>query len=148
MSGPNYSIHELEKAANVPLRTLRYWVNKGLIARPIGRGRTARYTDAHLVHALVVKHLRESKLSLKAIYKQTAKLSDSDMRALLPQPTRATTADGIPAPPPEPTYPFSNWQVVTLMTGLSLMVSTRSGPSVRRIANEIYRYYGEKPLVG
>ena len=146
MSGPYYSIHDLEKAAGVPMRTLRHWVNEGVIARPIGRGRTARYTDGHLVNALVVKHLRETKLSLKAIRKRTAKLSNDEMRALLPPPTRATTPEGIPTPPPEPTYPFFTWQVVTLMSGLSLMVNPER-PAVRRVADEIYRYYGEKTTI-
>jgi DNA-binding transcriptional MerR regulator len=134
-------IHDLEKATGVPMRTLRHWARKRLLPKPIGRGRVARYTDSHLLRALAIKHLRLSKLSLNAIYKRIAPLNDEQLRALLPPPARATTADGVPAPPPEPTYPFAHWELVELMRGLFLMVDPRQGPVVRRIVDDIYRHY-------
>jgi DNA-binding transcriptional MerR regulator len=134
-------IHDLEKASGVPVRTLRHWVRERLLPKPLGRGRVARYTDSHLVRALAIKQLRVGKLSLRAIYKRIALLNDEQLRALLPPPARATTIDGIPAPPPEPTYPFATWELVELMRGLFLMVDPRQGPVVRRIVDDIYRYY-------
>jgi hypothetical protein len=52
------------------------------------------------------------------------------------------TAEGLPAPPPEPTYPRASWEVVTLMEGLVLMVNPKRGPALQRIADDIYRRYG------
>jgi hypothetical protein len=53
-------------------------------------------------------------------------------------------ADGVPAPPPAPMYPSVAWQVVTLMDGLVLMVNPNKGALLERIADEIYRLYGNR----
>ena len=51
----------------------------------------------------------------------------------------------MPPSPPEPSYPFTSWEVVQLAAGLVLLVDSRRGPSVRRLANEIYKYFGVPP---
>ncbi len=140
MTATDLGIHELEKATGVPMRTLRHWVKKGVLPRPRGRGRVARYTDSHLVRAQAIKHLRDSKTSLRDINKRIGSLSDDEVRALLPAPRRPAP-DGSPAPPPPTTYPFTTWEVVVLSDGLFLMVDPQRGPVLRRIADEIYRYY-------
>jgi DNA-binding transcriptional MerR regulator len=44
----SYTAAELAHAAGVPLRTVRYYVQEGLIDRPEGRGRGAHFTERHL----------------------------------------------------------------------------------------------------
>ena len=43
-----YSIGELAAAAGVSRRTVRFYVSRGLLARPLGLGRGAQYSQAHL----------------------------------------------------------------------------------------------------
>jgi hypothetical protein len=71
-------------------------------------------------------------------------MSESELVALAQGEARARGAsvDGVPAPPPAPSYPSTPWEVVELSAGLVLMVNSTKGPLVRRIADEIYRYYG------
>ena len=60
---------------------------------------------------------------------------------MLPPIPRPTTPDGVPLPPAAATYPFTTWELVYLMDGLSLMVNPSLGPLVRRIADDIFRHY-------
>ena len=68
------------------------------------------------------------------------------MRALVPaSPAAPPSADGVRTPPPEPSYPAVRWEVVTLMDGLVLLVNPAGGQVLRRVAADIYRYYGARP---
>lgn len=140
MAAVDLGIHELETQTGVPARTLRHWVKKGVLPRPHGRGRVARYTETHLVRALAIKHLRSTKVSIREIYRRIGALSDEQVKALIPPPERMTP-DGVPPAPPPTTYPFATWELVGLADGLFLMVNPRRGPALRRIVDEIYKHY-------
>jgi hypothetical protein len=74
-----------------------------------------------------------------------ARLGGLDAQALLalvPAAPRVVSADGVPAPPPAPSYPRTRWEVVTLLDGLVLMVNPERGPALQRIADDIFRHYG------
>ena len=90
----------------------------------------------------VIQHLRTTRLSLNAIRARIGPLNDEQLRALLPPAPRATSRDGVPPAPPPPSYPAVMWESVTLMDGLILFVQSGKGAALRRIADEIYRYYG------
>ena len=47
-TAPGYSIAEFAERGGVTRRTVRYYVQRGLLDPPEGAGRGARYTDAHL----------------------------------------------------------------------------------------------------
>jgi hypothetical protein len=64
------------------------------------------------------------------------------MAAMRP-PSAATAPEQTHIAPPAPSYPFVNWESVTLLDGLVLLVNTNRGEALRRIADEIYRYYGQ-----
>jgi hypothetical protein len=52
------------------------------------------------------------------------------------------SAEGVPPPPPGVSYPAVSWELVVLMDGLILMGNPERGAVLRRIAADIYRYYG------
>lgn len=62
-----YSADELAALANVPRRTLRYYIQLGLVERPIGETRAAYYTWQHLRQLLEVRRLTEQGFSLEQI---------------------------------------------------------------------------------
>ncbi len=143
MAAKHHSMRELQDMAGVQARTVRHWIRQKLIPKPLGRGRGARYTEQHVLLARVVQQLRAQRLSLRAIRTRLAQLTPEQMAAMLPKPRDARiAADGMPAPPPAPSYPSTSWEVVALMDGLVLLVNSSKAPGLRRIANEIYRYYG------
>jgi DNA-binding transcriptional MerR regulator len=62
-----YSADELATLANVPRRTLRYYIQLGLVDRPIGETRAAHYTWAHLHQLLEIRRLTEQGFSLERV---------------------------------------------------------------------------------
>jgi hypothetical protein len=143
-TGSPSTLGPLEQRSGVSARTLRHWIRQKLLPKPTGRGRGARYDDRHVVRAVVARQLRSTRASLPAIRTRIASLSDAELQALAQSEARAASmsAGVVPSPPLAPSYPSTPWQVVTLVDGLVLMVNTTKGPLVRRIADDIYRYYG------
>jgi len=137
-----YSMQSLQAASEVSARTLRHWIRRGLLPRPLGRGRGARYDENHLMRARVVRQLRTERLSLRAVQRRMSGLSEAELRAVLPAPSPQLTVEGLPEPPTAPTYPSVTWETVSLMDGLVLMVNTSRGALLRRVADDIYRHYG------
>ncbi|HOC18296.1 MAG TPA: MerR family transcriptional regulator [Vicinamibacterales bacterium] len=76
--GTTYSIGELAVAAGVSRRTVRFYVQRGLLPAPEGLGRGARYTDAHLARLLQIKGWQEQGVPLEEV---RTRLSGSGRRA-------------------------------------------------------------------
>ena len=64
---PRYSIQDLADLADVSRRTVRYYVQEGLIPAPLGVGRGPHYAQAHLDRLLQVKELQSSGRTLDEI---------------------------------------------------------------------------------
>jgi DNA-binding transcriptional MerR regulator len=62
-----YSLQQLSETCDVPERTIRYYIQKGLLPRPEGETRAAFYTEGHLTDLLRIRHWQSSGLSLDAI---------------------------------------------------------------------------------
>lgn len=78
---PRYSIDELAALAELPRRTLRYYIQVGLVDRPIGEKRAAFYTSAHLEQLLTIRKWQSAGLSLDRIREI---LADPDTSLLPP----------------------------------------------------------------
>ena len=66
-STPSYPLADLCVLADLPLRTARYYVQIGLVDRPEGETRAARYGAAHLEQLLLIKKWTAAGLSLERI---------------------------------------------------------------------------------
>ena len=66
-SDRRYTADELAGLANVPRRTLRYYIQLGLVDRPIGETRAAYYTWQHLKQLLEIRALTEQGFSLERV---------------------------------------------------------------------------------
>ena len=64
---PTYPLADLCVLANLPPRTVRYYVQIGLVDRPEGETRAARYGAAQLEQLLLIKKWTASGLSLDRI---------------------------------------------------------------------------------
>ncbi len=62
-----YSIEELADLAGVSRRTVRFYIQEGLMPAPLGVGRGSHYDQSHLDRLLRVRTLQESGCSLEAI---------------------------------------------------------------------------------
>ena len=61
------SLDQLIEQAGVPGRTIRYYIQKGLLPKPHGEKRGAWYTQEHLADLLRIRQWQEAGLSLDAI---------------------------------------------------------------------------------
>jgi DNA-binding transcriptional MerR regulator len=62
-----FSLVELCTLTDLPKRTVRYYMQMGLVNRPIGETRAAHYLTAHLDQLLKVKQLTDAGISLERI---------------------------------------------------------------------------------
>ncbi len=64
---PSYTIDELAALVELPRRTVRYYIQQGLVDRPIGEKRAAYYTPTHLEQLLTIRKWQNAGLSLERI---------------------------------------------------------------------------------
>jgi DNA-binding transcriptional MerR regulator len=145
MADITFSMQELSDQSGVTARTLRQWVHEGLLPRPSGRGRAARYGMHHVLRARAAQTLRRAGEPLGTVRRKLASMPDDELAGFAPKPARVTDAHGVPAPPPAPSYPRDPWEVVQLMDGIVMLVNPRRGPALQRIVDEIYRHYAMPP---
>jgi len=62
-----YSLDELCTLAELPKRTVRYYIQVGLLDRPLGETRAARYTGRHVEQLLQVRKWADAGVSLERI---------------------------------------------------------------------------------
>ena len=99
-----YRIEELAELGGVTRRTVRYYVQRGLLPTPLGTGRGPHYTQAHLERLIHIRQLQETGVPLAEI---TAQL------------------DGVPRMPvsvPEALPERSTWMRFVLADGVELHV--------------------------
>jgi DNA-binding transcriptional MerR regulator len=68
-TSPIYSIEELATLTDLPRRTVRYYIQQGLVNRPIGEKRAAHYTTSHLEQLLSIRKWQSAGFSLDRIRK-------------------------------------------------------------------------------
>jgi DNA-binding transcriptional MerR regulator len=102
-----YNIDELADLGGVSRRTVRYYVQEGLLPAPQGVGRGRHYGRPHLDRLLEVKAWQEDGLSL------------DDIRAR----RMPTSGGGKPAPRLSQPLPRSTWRRLTLAPGVELHVA-------------------------
>lgn len=61
------TLQTLSERTEMPVRTIRFYIQKGLLPGPEGEKRGAFYTEAHLGTLLRIKNWQEAGLSLEAI---------------------------------------------------------------------------------
>jgi DNA-binding transcriptional MerR regulator len=105
-----YAIGELAALGGVTRRTVRYYVQEGLLPAPLGVGRGRHYGPEHLARLQAVKALQEQGLSLDAVRSEIE-------RGRRPGPAGAA--------PAEPRVARSPWTRVELVPGVELHVSAQ-----------------------
>jgi DNA-binding transcriptional MerR regulator len=85
------SIETLAERVGVPLRTIRFYIARGLLPGPGGRGKAAAYGDEHLLRLQLIRRLAERRVPLEEIRYRLAGLSLEDVRALLAEEVRRDT---------------------------------------------------------
>ena len=110
MTTARYAIGDLARLAGVSRRTVRYYVQEGLIPPPLGVGRGNHYGPEHLDRILSVKAMQEAGKTLGEI-----------------RDTRADERVALAAEPPagvQPPVERALWRRLTLAPGVELHVDS------------------------
>jgi len=67
MDKRKYTIKDLSVLTGFPVRTIRYYIQQGLIYPPAGGGRGSFYFDSHMERLLEIKNLQDKGLKLTEI---------------------------------------------------------------------------------
>jgi DNA-binding transcriptional MerR regulator len=78
-----YDLNELSAAAGVTPRTIRYYVQQGLLPSPGTRGPGTRYDRAHLDRLQLIRRLQREHLPLAEIRRRLEPLDDDGIRDVL-----------------------------------------------------------------
>ena len=149
---PDYSLIELAKLADVTPRTIRYYIEQGLLAAPEPEVPKTRYSDEHLARLLAIKRLQAAHLPLAEIRQQLRSVPAEQLtiassgpapspgaaidyiRGVLSPPAasapvaRSVTVFAPPPPPPqtgpepEPQTTRSQWERISLDPDVELHV--------------------------
>jgi DNA-binding transcriptional MerR regulator len=79
----SFDLNELAYEAGVTPRTIRYYVQQGLLPSPGTRGPGARYDRGHLDRLTLIKLLQRQHLPLAEIRRQLEELDDAGVRMAL-----------------------------------------------------------------
>src|SRR5918999_5768738 len=82
----SYDLNELSEAAGVTPRTVRYYVQQGLLPAPATRGPGTRYDRAHLDRLQLIRRLQRQHLPLAEIRRRLETLDDDGVREALATP--------------------------------------------------------------
>lgn len=88
---PTYDIEDLARLVELPRRTLRYYVQIGLLDPPEGKARGARYTGRHVEQILQIRKWQLAGLSLERIAEVTRRPAPGQV--LPPAPRRPGTVE-------------------------------------------------------
>jgi DNA-binding transcriptional MerR regulator len=78
-----YWISELASLSGVSTRTIRYYIQEGLLPQPEIRGKYAVFTDEYMHRLRLIKYLKDAYLPLSKIKPLLDSLNDSQVVALL-----------------------------------------------------------------
>jgi DNA-binding transcriptional MerR regulator len=94
-AAPTYSLDDLAARTELPARTVRYYIQLGLVDRPEGAGKGAYYTQRHLDQLLQVRKWQLAGLSLERIgeLRRQGVAPGGDERPLPPTPRRPGTVE-------------------------------------------------------
>ena len=120
-----YTLEEVCKLVDVTKRTIRYYIQQGLVGRPEGEKRGSYYTNQHLEELLEIKKWQKAGLSLDRI------------RELL-----VTDPESLTLPPPkvQEAGEISIWSRVFIDKGLEVQIDA----SKAEMAPEELRSFIEK----
>jgi DNA-binding transcriptional MerR regulator len=154
-----YKLEDLAREAGVAARTVRYYVQRGLLPAPAFRGRDTTYDDGHLVRLRAIKRLQEAHLPLDEIQARLEGASPAELERLAGGPAPLPVDRDGCVPPgrtgePDGSHPYRSpprrhepapvdetWRRIELVPGVELFVRTDAGAEARRVAREIESQY-------
>jgi Ca-activated chloride channel family protein len=139
-----WKLHELADLVGVSPRTIRYYVQRGLLPPPPFRGKDTVYTEEHRVRLRAIRRLQDRFLPLDAIQAELEGKELDALRALADGPDADLNLMVAPVPEPprlDPVIPASTrWERWVLAPGLELHVSDSADADTRALAESLRKH--------
>lgn len=148
-----YKLDELAETSGVAARTVRYYVQRGLLPAPAFRGSQTTYDDDHLLRLRAIKRLQDERLSLDEIQTRLARASTKEVEQIADGKNSHGASKGplVRSPyrdaPPIDREPqrggahegprLESWEHLVLAPGVELHVRSDASVEARRLALEI-----------
>jgi Ca-activated chloride channel family protein len=152
MNDRTWKLEELARDAGVSPRTVRYYVQRGLLPAPVFRGRDTAYSHEHLTRLRAIRRLQERFLPLDAIQVELERRTPHELDELArgkdqpahevtyyaPVPARPHHVPTVPIPDYRtPALPGERFTRYELAPGLELHVSDGADAHTRALAEEL-----------
>lgn len=150
MGDETYKLDELARAAGTSPRTVRYYVQRGLLPAPAFRGKDTAYGKDHLVRLRAIRRLAEAFFPLDAIAVELERRSIAEIERLadgeLPAAHAAAVpaASGRPEPSAPPLLPRTTFERVVIAPGVDLTIAEDAPAESRRLAERLLRALDER----
>ncbi len=136
LSERRYRLDELATESGVSARTVRYYVQRGLLPAPEFRGRDTTYGPEHLARLRAIKRLQEAWLPLDQIQTELEGRTEAEIDAL-------AIGRAEPAPPaevelPPASEPVSRWRRWVIAPGLEIHLADDADEATRALAHELH----------
>ena len=140
-----WKLTELAAEAGVSPRTVRYYVQRGLLPAPPFKGPDTVYGEEHLVRLKAIRALQARFLPLDAIQVELARLSPEELKALAqsgppeppalpPKRVGGPVREPTPVPPPDGVTRWRRWE---LAPGLELHLADTADEKTRALAEHL-----------
>jgi len=142
-------LSELAEAAGVSARTVRYYVQRGLLPAPEFRGKDTVYGADHLIRLRAIRRLQERYLPLDAIQVELERRDLAELTKIAAgEEVTTLSAAAPPATPPARAAPGvprvtmpDRWERFELAPGVELFVRDEGG--ARRVARRILESFAK-----
>src|SRR5262245_8080607 len=144
-----WKLDELARRAGVSARTVRYYVQRGVLPPPVFRGRDTVYSNDHLLRLKAIRRLQERFLPLDAIQRELERCSPDELHALAagedkvgptttgPPVIRQLSSASLVQRTASAHEDGERWLRWRLAPGLELHISERASAEVHRYAEEL-----------
>jgi len=149
-----WKLTELAEAAGVSPRTVRYYVQRGLLPAPPFKGPDTVYGEEHLVRLKAIRVLQAKFLPLDAIQVELTRLGPDELKALADVEPTPLASEAVPvaeAPPAAPSRPgpvkdeapasasapVTSWRRWELAPGLELHLADTADAKTRALVERV-----------
>jgi len=140
-----YKLDELAAAAGTSPRTVRYYVQRGLIPAPAFKGKDSAYSHEHLLRLRAIRKMQDAFFPLDAIAIELERRSLEEIEKIadgtdLPQTQTAAPALLVTEPAAKAASPTTRTlQRIELAPGVELTIDEDAPLSSRRLFEKILR---------
>jgi len=142
-TSPEWKLSELAEAVGVTPRTVRYYVQRGLLPAPPFKGPDTVYGEEHLLRLKAIRVLQARFLPLDAIQVELARLTPEALQSLAgsepsaPPPPSPSPLSVFPSEPVPRAPSSTSWQRWELAPGLELHLAETADAKTRALAEHL-----------